>query len=54
MTVDPRGAAVFRGSGPHPHQGTNLAMYDLANVQVLKGPQGTLFGRATARVVRCC
>lgn len=28
-----------------PSTGTNLAMYDLASVQVLKGPQGTLFGR---------
>ncbi|MGC1509076.1 TonB-dependent receptor [Ketobacter sp.] len=28
-----------------PSQGTNLAFYDLANLQILKGPQGTLFGR---------
>ena len=28
-----------------PSNGTNLAMYDLQSVQVLKGPQGTLFGR---------
>ncbi len=28
-----------------PTAGTNLAMYDLSSVQVLKGPQGTLFGR---------
>lgn len=28
-----------------PSTGTNLVMYDLENVQVLKGPQGTLFGR---------
>ena len=28
-----------------PSQGTNLSMYDLSSVQVLKGPQGTLFGR---------
>lgn len=27
--------------------GTNLGMYDIGNVQVLKGPQGTLFGRNT-------
>lgn len=30
-----------------PSQGTNLAFYDLSNIQILKGPQGTLFGRNT-------
>ncbi|MCG8536301.1 MAG: TonB-dependent receptor [Pseudomonadales bacterium] len=30
-----------------PSQGTNLSFYDLSNIQVLKGPQGTLFGRNT-------
>lgn len=28
-------------------QGSNLGLFDLASVQVLKGPQGTLFGRNT-------
>lgn len=28
-----------------PPEGSNLALYDLLSVQVLKGPQGTLFGR---------
>ncbi len=28
-----------------PPEGSNLSLYDLASVQVLKGPQGTLFGR---------
>ena len=27
--------------------GSNITFYDLASVQVLKGPQGTLFGRST-------
>jgi iron complex outermembrane receptor protein len=30
-----------------PNQGADLPTYDLGNVQVLKGPQGTLFGRNT-------
>lgn len=30
---------------PLPFQGSNLPTYDLSSVQVLKGPQGTLFGR---------
>jgi iron complex outermembrane receptor protein len=32
---------------PLPSLGVKLPTYDLANVQVLKGPQGTLFGRNT-------
>ena len=30
-----------------PNQGIDVPTYDLANIQVLKGPQGTLFGRNT-------
>jgi iron complex outermembrane receptor protein len=30
---------------PLPFQGSNVSTYDLGSVQVLKGPQGTLFGR---------
>src|SRR5690606_1726312 len=30
-----------------PGAGSNIATYDIANMQVLKGPQGTLFGRNT-------
>ena len=45
MTVDPAVPLYFADVVLTPTQGTNLAMYDLANVQVLKGPQGTLFGR---------
>jgi iron complex outermembrane receptor protein len=45
LTVDPAVPLYFAEVALTPTQGTNLAMYDLANVQVLKGPQGTLFGR---------
>ena len=45
LTVDPAVPIYFAEVAITPVQGTNLAMYDLANVQVLKGPQGTLFGR---------
>jgi iron complex outermembrane receptor protein len=30
-----------------PARGSNIPAYDIANMQVLKGPQGTLFGRNT-------
>ncbi|MDR2857428.1 MAG: TonB-dependent receptor [Novosphingobium sp.] len=41
--VAPRGASTTTGGG-----GIGVgALFDLANVQVLKGPQGTLFGRNT-------
>ena len=45
LTVDPAVPLYFAEVVLTPTQGTNLAMYDLSNVQVLKGPQGTLFGR---------
>jgi len=45
LTLDPAVPIYFAEVVLTPTQGTNLAMYDLANVQVLKGPQGTLFGR---------
>jgi iron complex outermembrane receptor protein len=32
---------------PLPGEGSNIPTFDLGNVQVLKGPQGTLFGRNT-------
>ncbi len=44
---DPSAAAYFAEVVMAPAQGTNLALYDLQSVQVLKGPQGTLFGRNT-------
>ncbi len=45
LTLDPAVPLYFADIVMTPVYGTNLAMYDLANVQVLKGPQGTLFGR---------
>lgn len=45
ITEDPAVPIYFADVVLTPTQGTNLAMYDLENVQVLKGPQGTLFGR---------
>ncbi|MDB5968609.1 MAG: TonB-dependent receptor [Hydrocarboniphaga sp.] len=44
---DPTVAIYFADAVLSPAEGTNLGMYDLASVQVLKGPQGTLFGRNT-------
>src|SRR3546814_4708213 len=32
---------------PMSKEGGNIPTFDLANIQVLKGPQGTLFGRNT-------
>ncbi|WP_167854690.1 TonB-dependent receptor [Mangrovimicrobium sediminis] len=45
LTLDPAVPMYFAEVVLTPTFGTNLALYDLANVQVLKGPQGTLFGR---------
>ena len=45
ITLDPAVPMYFADVVLTPTQGTNLSMYDLQNVQVLKGPQGTLFGR---------
>lgn len=45
MTLDQTVPIYFADVVMTPAEGSNLAMYDLANVQVLKGPQGTLFGR---------
>ena len=44
---DPTVAVYFADVVMSPAEGTNLGMYDLSSVQVLKGPQGTLFGRNT-------
>ncbi|WP_439134183.1 TonB-dependent receptor, partial [Pseudomaricurvus sp.] len=45
IQLDPAAPIYFNDVVMLPSVGTNLAMYDLQNVQVLKGPQGTLFGR---------
>ena len=44
---DPTVAIYFADAVQSPAQGSNLGFYDLENVQILKGPQGTLFGRNT-------
>jgi len=44
---DPPNAFYFADAPVAPIQGFNSAMYDLSSIQVLKGPQGTLFGRNT-------
>ncbi|MFV8816721.1 TonB-dependent receptor [Haliea sp. E17] len=45
LTLDAAVPLYFAEVVMTPTEGTNLAMYDLSSVQVLKGPQGTLFGR---------
>jgi iron complex outermembrane recepter protein len=47
LVTDPS-VAVYMNSVNLPRQvGLRFAMYDLASVEVLKGPQGTLFGKNT-------
>lgn len=41
------GVVTYTNNVPMPSVGSNLPTYDLAGVEVLKGPQGTLFGRNT-------
>lgn len=38
---------AYFAEAPLPGEGVDVPTYDLANIQVLKGPQGTLFGRNT-------
>ena len=47
ITQDPSVGIYFADVVQQRPHGTNAALYDLASVQVLKGPQGTLFGRNT-------
>lgn len=44
---DPTVAAYFAEVVLSPSEGSNLTLYDLTSVQILKGPQGTLLGRNT-------
>ena len=44
---DPTVAVYLADVVQSPSQGSNLGFYDVQNVQILKGPQGTLFGRNT-------
>lgn len=44
---DPTVAIYLAEVVQSPSAGSNLGFYDLENVQILKGPQGTLFGRNT-------
>jgi iron complex outermembrane receptor protein len=45
MTADPSVAVYFADIIQARSQGVNQALFDIDTVQVLKGPQGTLFGR---------
>jgi iron complex outermembrane receptor protein len=44
---DPPTAMYFADAIVFPQVGFNTSLHDIASVQVLKGPQGTLFGRNT-------
>ncbi len=47
ITKDPAVAVYFADVVQNRPQGLNSGLFDLESVQVLKGPQGTLFGRNT-------
>ncbi len=47
ITLDPAVGVYFADVVMERPHGTNSLMYDLQSIQVLKGPQGTLFGRNT-------
>lgn len=47
ISQDPSVGIYFADIVQQRPQGTNVSLYDIASAQVLKGPQGTLFGRNT-------
>ncbi|MBV5271730.1 MAG: TonB-dependent receptor, partial [Afipia sp.] len=47
ITKDPAVAVYFADVVQNRPHGLNASLYDLDSIQVLKGPQGTLFGRNT-------
>lgn len=47
LTLDPSVAVYFADVVQARPHGINAGLYDIASIQVLKGPQGTLFGRNT-------
>lgn len=47
ITIDPAVAFYFDEIGQQRPNGVTQTLYDIESVQVLKGPQGTLFGRNT-------